>query len=476
MSENSLKKCVPIEIPDNNPFQNDVLNRKDNIETLTTFITSFEQSIVLCIDGGWGQGKTTFIKMWEKYLHQQSIPTIYFNAWESDYTDDALIALIGEISLSIENLSGENKKNGNGFLNTLKNTSIYLVKDASAKDWLAIGSAMGSFFTNGRIKADKIVDFTNNLGACLAKKQIEKYEKSKQILNEFKKNLSKLAECHSPSNEMKPLIIFIDELDRCRPNFAIEVLEKAKHLFNVDNIIFVLATDKSQLAHSIRAVYGQGLDVNGYLRRFIDFDYLLPIPNKNKFINTLLEKLSLNDIVDVIFYSGVTIRVFIWDFIYLYQLTLREIEAFCNILNIVARSHNRFRTNELILVFFFIIIKIKVPDIYKTYNNLDSEDNDNIIIFINNVLENIDSNYTLVDKNRLNFFEYLGCLLLSIFSSDSVEILTSTITDYLKKFNLNEEKIKIIHNCLRKSKTEEIGISTLQEIKKAIEISTNFSF
>lgn len=292
MSENSLKKCVPIEIPDDNPFQNDVLNRKDNIEILTKFITSFEQSIVLCIDGGWWQGKTTFIRMWEKYLHQQSIPTIYFNAWESDYTDDALIALIGEIGLSIENLSGENKEKGNDFLNTLKNKSIYLVKDASAKDWLVIGSAIGSFFTNGRIKADKIVEFTNNLGACLAKEQIEKYEKSKQILNEFKENLSKLAECYSSTNETKPLIIFIDELDRCRPNFAIEVLEKAKHLFNVDNIIFVLATDKSQLAHSIQAVYGQGLDVNGYLRRFIDFDYFLPTSDNNNFFKNLLQKFS----------------------------------------------------------------------------------------------------------------------------------------------------------------------------------------
>ena len=168
-----------------------------------------------------------------------------------------------------------------------------MVKDASAKDWLAIGSAIGSFFTNGRIKADKIVEFTNNLGACLAKEQIEKYEKSKQILKEFKENLSKLAECYSSTNETKPLIIFIDELDRCRPNFAIEVLEKAKHLFNVDNIIFILAADKSQLAHSIRAVYGQGLDVNGYLRRFIDFDYLLPSPVGSVYIKYLVTKWDL---------------------------------------------------------------------------------------------------------------------------------------------------------------------------------------
>lgn len=95
MSKLSLKKCQQVEIDATDPFKNDVLDRKANIEILTQFITSYEQSIVLCIDAGWGQGKTTFIKMWQQYLKNQDIPTIYFNAWESDYTDDALIALIG---------------------------------------------------------------------------------------------------------------------------------------------------------------------------------------------------------------------------------------------------------------------------------------------------------------------------------------------------------------------------------------------
>ena len=279
MDKLSLSKCQPIEIDADNPFKNDIMFRKKNIENLTQFITSFEQSIVLCIDGGWGQGKTTFIKMWQQYLKNQHIPTIYFNAWESDYTDDALIALIGEISLAIDNLSGEAESKAKGLLSIIKDKIRYLIKDGSSKEWLTIVSAIGSFISKGHIKADKIAEFATNLNASLAKEQIEKYEKSKQVLLEFKQTLSRLAECYSSNEEKKSLVIFIDELDRCRPDFAIEVLEKAKHLFNVDNIIFVLATDKTQLGHSIRAVYGHGLDVNGYLRRFIDFDYLLPLSN-----------------------------------------------------------------------------------------------------------------------------------------------------------------------------------------------------
>ena len=465
MSENSLKKCVPIEIPDNNPFQNDVLNRKDNIETLTTFITSFEQSIVLCIDGGRGQGKTTFIRMWEKYLNQQSIPTIYFNAWESDYTDDALIALIGEIGLSIEKLSGENKKNGNDFLNTLKNKSIYLVKDASAKDWLAIGSAMGSFFTNGRIKADKIVEFTNNLGACLAKEQIEKYEKSKQILNEFKENLSKLAECYSPSNEMKPLIIFIDELDRCRPNFAIEVLEKAKHLFNVDNIIFVLAADKSQLAHSIRAVYGQGLDVNGYLRRFIDFDYLLPSPVRSVYIKYLVTKMgfdkNLNNDETHIYHHQKKLD----SIIRLYNLTLREQESFCNILNVVIKTKYHTMQENSVLVFLLIILKIKEPELYKRLNRFDTA---NIICLI---LKNFNAKYTAELDNVNYHIEYLECILLSICSGIKLNSDAPIFKAYIEEYDFNESKKNRLLEDLKSIGKTQYDFNALLIPKDIIEFS-----
>lgn len=172
MSENSLKKCVPIEIPDNNPFQNDVLNRKDNIETLTTFITSFEQSIVLCIDGGWGQGKTTFIRMWEKYLLQHSIPTIYFNAWESDYTDDALIALIGEIDLAAEKLAIQDKNEAEKSIKKIYEFVVNFLK-ATAPTLANLGiKAVSGGLTN----TDELTKALSSLSESLVKEQINQYE------------------------------------------------------------------------------------------------------------------------------------------------------------------------------------------------------------------------------------------------------------------------------------------------------------
>lgn len=477
MGKLSLGKCQPIEIDADNPFKNDALGRKENIENLTQFITSFEQSIVLCIDGGWGQGKTTFIKMWQQYLKNLHIPTIYFNAWESDYTNDALIALIGEISLAIDNLSGEAESKAKGLLSIVKDKIRYLIKDGSSKEWLTIVSAIGSFISKGHIKADKIVEFATNLNAALAKDQIEKYEKSKQVLLEFKQALSRLAECYSSNEEKKPLVIFIDELDRCRPDFAIEVLEKAKHLFNVDNIIFVLATDKTQLGHSIRAVYGQGLDANEYLRRFIDFDYLLP-PSKKTYIIYLLNKFSLLD-----YFSNfktpqynIKFKDLLINIINRYDLTLRQQEAFCNVLNIMIRTNtNHDLTNWKIFIFIFLIVlKLKFTELYK------SLDNKNKRVFINKSLENIQLHWTSDsefpgNENSNSYLELFVIILLKTLQKieNNSDTPNQFIKDYVEKSNFKNIKNTLVETSTYLH-TDEIDIQTFLSIKKTIEISNSF--
>ena len=86
----------------------------------------------------------------------------------------------------------------------------------------------------------------------------------------------------------RPLVVVIDELDRCRPSYAAELLEVAKHLFTVDHIVFVLAVNRSELAHSIRALYGSEFDAQGYLRRFFDVDFQLPDSARKPFIEESL--------------------------------------------------------------------------------------------------------------------------------------------------------------------------------------------
>ena len=86
-------------------------------------------------------------------------------------------------------------------------------------------------------------------------------------------------------------------MDRCRPTYAIELLERIKHFFDIEGIAFVLAIDKTQLGHSIRSVYGAGMDINGYLRRFIDLEYRFPPLKTEKFMALLASQFKIGEIL-----------------------------------------------------------------------------------------------------------------------------------------------------------------------------------
>ena len=94
-----LKRHLPeIEVDENDPFLNCKLGRKSIAPILADVVSTYgETGTVLALDGDWGTGKTTFVKMWKRYLELNGFPALYFNAWECDFVEDPLIALLGEL-------------------------------------------------------------------------------------------------------------------------------------------------------------------------------------------------------------------------------------------------------------------------------------------------------------------------------------------------------------------------------------------
>src|SRR5438309_5535791 len=90
-------KLPDIEIPLDDPFANDKLQRRESGEILSRFLQAVPTPYVLAIDAQWGQGKTTFLRMWKQLLQNDGFPVHYFNAWEADYESDPMVALMGEI-------------------------------------------------------------------------------------------------------------------------------------------------------------------------------------------------------------------------------------------------------------------------------------------------------------------------------------------------------------------------------------------
>lgn len=90
----------------------------------------------------------------------------------------------------------------------------------------------------------------------------------------------------------RPLVFIIDELDRCRPTFAIELLERVKHIFDIPDMVFVLGINRDELRSSIRSVYGE-IDADTYLRRFFDMEFLLPDIDSKAFCRILIGQYQL---------------------------------------------------------------------------------------------------------------------------------------------------------------------------------------
>ncbi|WP_036306996.1 KAP family P-loop NTPase fold protein, partial [Methyloglobulus morosus] len=270
-----MQKPREIEIDENDPFKEgvDLLNRKDEILNLTPIVLNYNDPLVLALDAPWGAGKTTFVKFWQAYLKKEGKQSICFNAWETDFSDDPLIVLVSELDKWV-------KASKNDPIITKWRKGIATALPGVAKRTV-VAAVKASTFGALDISADlerTAAEFTGNIASDL----LENFNKQAKSIQQFKALITEAIS--ALPNDQKNLIIFIDELDRCRPTYAIELLERIKHLFSIERLVFVLSTDTMQLAHSIRAIYGNDFDGKKYLQRFIDLDYALKKPESEKYI------------------------------------------------------------------------------------------------------------------------------------------------------------------------------------------------
>lgn len=263
-------------------FSEDKLNLESFADDLTNIVMSplphptNECSKVIALDSGWGTGKTSFINMWTKKLKTDpKFICLNYNAWENDDYPDALIPILCRFRQLIdENIDGEKRKQLMRYLRKLITTfGSEAIRIASqyfvGVDLVEVGERI-----HQKGKNDK---YPNRIFEGYLDRQ-----KNKDLFKKFADGLR---------GKDNYLLICIDELDRCRPTFAIETLEVVKHFFDLENVIFVFSLDMNQLQNSIKTIYGD-IDSRGYLQRF--FDYIIPLPKQEleSFLKDRLEKLN----------------------------------------------------------------------------------------------------------------------------------------------------------------------------------------
>ena len=267
-----------------NTFKNDAIGRNESLFNFLTLLNEMEQCTSIALEGYWGSGKTFFVKqaqllieafnpfskmseedrqVFNEYLrygrgHVRSFDSealinqvpIYYDAWSNDNDNDPILSLV----LSILN----------------EYDSEFDFKEVSFSD----GSLLKTI---------------NSLLSLLPTNvQIPEMIKKEDLLSIIKNNRSIHEKVENLLDDLlvergERLVVFIDELDRCRPDYAVRFLERIKHYFNNDRITFVFSVNIEQLQHTIKNYYGSGFDATRYLDRFFDYRVSLPKPNMDRF-------------------------------------------------------------------------------------------------------------------------------------------------------------------------------------------------
>lgn len=333
--------------PEPNPWSDDLLGRQHLAANLTEFVRPQRDPLVISLHGGWGSGKTFFLERWVEHLRNEAFPTFYYNAWSDDYSPTPLVSILASLENAGNTFGPAVRRIQKVAASFLLSAPVNLLKAQTGLDLAQLG------LDPNTLKADDPL--------------FNAYRAHRSHRVALRKELTSLS-----GDSALPTVCVIDELDRCRPTFAIELLETLKHVFNVPGLVFVLALNRSELVHSIRSVYGT-IDAASYLRRFFHVSLDLPNANTEAYSNHLLQSFDLDSFfkklsalstshVHSVDYN--TLSSFLPRFWQLMQLPLRDIEYCVTTLAVVARNLPERHFLFPFLLAPLLVLRLRDPDLY----------------------------------------------------------------------------------------------------------------
>ena len=358
--------------------EDDKLGRKQFAKNIMNVIEHWDEnkhendSLVFSVDASWGAGKSMFMHMWKNMLlkdneyNNKNYVVAFYNAWENDDSENSFIPLL----YALKGMKGQSGKDEieKKITTFLKSFGVALFQDAINK---YVGEETSKIIGHATEGIKEVTDADT-------KSFFDKYDSYIKMKSDFKEALKKLIP------EDGKLIIFIDELDRCRPTFAVDTLEVVKHFFDIKDIVFIFAVDLDQLSHSIATMYGVGMDSVGYLRRFFDFNINIPSWEIEKYIaaifkGNVIETVDSPEFIDRA--SKICSKL---------NLSLRDIDKIMLNFNVFIlyyqdKINNKMRSIEkhmeradmLEIYLYFLALKYKYPKIYLSIIKADFMKYDN---------------------------------------------------------------------------------------------------
>ena len=343
-------------------WQDDILKRSETARSFIKIIGCRQEAITMCLNCAWGTGKTFFLTRLCEQYRQTKEPVagadvggkaIYFNAWEDDDLEDPLVAIVGQLW---HNLQGGTLEE---CVASIKSCAPKLLGKLAVKVGLGmlksvpVAGKVVEEFAGGAEPKD-LSSATENVFA--------RYDELTESKHELKKRLEELGE-KVYSETGRPLLFIIDELDRCRPSFAIETLERVKHLFGVPHIVFLFGADCEQLKKSVCAVYGD-VDAANYLNRFFDIEMSLPSASNEQFIRMLHDSHELPD------QSSYTCQLHyllanLVPLSEIHSLSLRELEKIDRVMALIAATNLASDAEKPVILPVLAVLKMRNREVYE---------------------------------------------------------------------------------------------------------------
>lgn len=302
-----------------NPYAEvkDLLDRESEIVAIKNYVEAFHQqgryqidvASTLAISGEYGEGKSFVLEKLRERMSDHS--TAFVDCWSDDLSNDPLIALCVAVEDAF-NSKLKKDEHSSKALKTFRKNAGQLAKEVGKGAFirilgLAITHTVAESVTEQLSQAtdhsdleSSDLDLSDAIEKGLARdeeasvstysRRSDEFRQSKALLADIRESLCELVSIAEDSGENLPLVIFIDELDRCRPDYAIDLLESIKHFFSVPGIFFILALNRAQLAASISGAYGPSFDGDAYLRRFIGRTYFLRTPSFEAIIEDWIQR------------------------------------------------------------------------------------------------------------------------------------------------------------------------------------------
>ena len=286
----------------------DLFGRREEAESLIGYLENVVtrplvredgHAHVLAVDSVYGRGKSYFLRRLDRHLRATGHVSAYVDAWVDDLEDEPIVALAATLEAALAPWCKSDSRVEQGFADfkakagrVAKIVGVGLAKrglglaitQAGAE---ALSDELATFTEDsqdrirssiGDASTEIITDAADEIAKDsfkLMDERIKRFRSGQLAIREIKVSLSNVVTALQHAGLQLPIVIIIDELDRCRPTYAIKLLEEVKHLFDVSGVSFILGLHSQQLSHSISAAYGNSFDGSAYLRRFFNRRYVL---------------------------------------------------------------------------------------------------------------------------------------------------------------------------------------------------------